>query len=200
MFMHDVLDNGETVQFVVSGVTDEEWGEGEWSKKLDSDALHKAVGDWSDTPIKKSMIEAMLQNPELKTFAQWHHKEDAPTYAKGHVCVMGNTAYCTTPWQGSGAGQAFEDAMILETLLKEVRDATQLTAAFRAYDQARRPRTQRVIQSSQGTGLILCGRGPDIRLDVDKIRAALPQRWGFIHGQDQKKHKADALAALREVV
>ncbi|KAF2194151.1 FAD/NAD(P)-binding domain-containing protein [Zopfia rhizophila CBS 207.26] len=198
-FMHDVLDGGETVQCVVCGVMDEEWGEDEWKRELDRRALEKAVVKWTDTPIKRGMIEAMLENADLKAFAEWHHKENAPTYAKGHVCIMGDAAHCMTPWQGSGAGQAIEDAMILETLLKEVRDPSQLTAAFKAYDQVRRPRTQRIIKSSHGTGMIMCGRGPDTGLDMDKIREALPKRWVFIHTQDQKEHKRESLAALKAV-
>jgi salicylate hydroxylase len=39
-----------------------------------------------------------------------------------------------TPWQGSGAGQAIEDAMILETLLKQAKSSIQLLAALNAYD------------------------------------------------------------------
>ena len=92
---------------------------------------------------------------------------------------------------------AIEDAMILEALLKEVTDPAQLTAAFKAYDQVRRPRTQRLIHSSYGTGLILSGRGSDTGLDKDKILEALPPRWGFIYAFDQKEHKEDALAAFK---
>lgn len=141
----------------------------------------------------------MLENPDLKAYAEWHHKDDAPTYSKGNVCIMGDAAHCTTPWQGSGAGQAIEDAMVLEALLKEVKSPNELTAAFKAYDQVRRPRTQRVIESSHGTGIIMCGRGKHVGLDINKIREALPGRWAFIHGQDQKEHKEAAVAAFKEM-
>jgi salicylate hydroxylase len=139
----------------------------------------------------------MLENPDLKAFAETHHKENAPTYAKGPVVLMGDAAHSMTPWQGSGAGQAIEDAMILQTLLGEVKDPKHLTAAFQAYDKVRRPRTQRIIESSHGTGVILCGRGADTGLDIDKIREALPKRWSFIYGIDLKEHKREALASFR---
>lgn len=61
---------------------------------------------------------------------------------------MGDAAHCMTPWQGSGAGQAIKDAMILETLLKEVRNASQIEASFGEYDYVRRPRTQRNVESN----------------------------------------------------
>jgi salicylate hydroxylase len=109
---------------------------------------------------------------------------------------MGDAAHCMTPWQGSGAGMAIEDAMILDALLKEVTNPAQLTSAFKAYDQVRRPRTQGLIHSSYGTGLILSGRGADTGLDKNKIIQALPPRWEFIYAFDQREHKEDALAAF----
>lgn len=101
-----------------------------------------------------------------------------------------------TPWQGAGAGQAIEDAMILDILLKDVKEPRQVDAAFKAYDAVRRPRTQKIVASSKITGEIFCGRGPGIGLDVDKLREALPPLWGFIYGLDMKEHKLAALAAI----
>jgi salicylate hydroxylase len=204
-FMHDVLDDGETVQFVLSGVLDEfeeKDGDGEenkWTKSLDRVKLEKMLGRWkkTPTPLKKAIVEVMLQNPNLKGFAQEHHEIDATTYVKGCVAIMGDAAHCMTPWQGSGAGQAIEDAMILETLIEHSRASNQLNATFEIYDQLRRPRTQRIVHSSAETGLILCGRGPDTGLDIDKIRDLLPGRWAFIYDQNQTEHKKEALAALK---
>ena len=138
----------------------------------------------------------MLENPELVAFAEWHHKIDAPTYFKGPVVIMGDAAHSATPWHGAGAGQALEDAMILHTLLGEVKEAKQLEAAFKAYDQVRRPRTQRIVASAHGVGMALCGRGEN-GLDAEQIGEDLPPRWVFIHRQDQKEHKKAALDAMR---
>jgi salicylate hydroxylase len=138
----------------------------------------------------------MLQNSDLKAFAEQHHAIDAPTYASGRTCVMGDAAHAMTPWQGSGAGQAIEDAMVLGTLLEQVKSREQVKVAFQAYDQLRRPRTQRIIHSSSGTGLIMCGRGDGIGLDAERIKEALPGRWAFIYGQDQGEQKKEALEAM----
>jgi len=56
-FMHDVLDDGQTVQFVLCGMMDEEWGTDEWSKDLDRATVEKAVESWAETPLKKSIVE-----------------------------------------------------------------------------------------------------------------------------------------------
>ncbi|KAF2656265.1 FAD/NAD(P)-binding domain-containing protein [Lophiostoma macrostomum CBS 122681] len=194
-FMHDVLDNGKTVQCVLCIDTAEAWGSDAESKDLYRSLLEQALANWTNTPLRRGIVEVGTFYT-LKAYAQSHHFVDAPTYAKGHACIMGDAAHCMTPWQGSGAGMAIEDAMILETLLREVTDPAEIPAAFRAYDEVRRPRTQRVVHSSYGTGLILSGRGSDTRLDKDKISQALPPRWGFIYEFDMKEHKRDALTAF----
>jgi len=113
---------------------------------------------------------------------------------------MGDAAHSMTPWQGAGAGQAIEDAMILDAVLQAVRDPTQLNAAFRAYDEVRRPRTQQVVASAKITGSITCGRGPGVGMDVNKLRQARSNRWKFIHGLDMKEHKKAALQAMHSMI
>ena len=117
----------------------------------------------------------LLDSPELCTFSQWEHK-DAPTYFKGPVCVMGDAAHAMTPWQGSGAGQAIEDAMILETVLAAAKTRRDLEVAFRAYNKVQRPRTQYIVESSSVTGYMMSGRGFDVGLDPDKLCEALGPR------------------------
>lgn len=112
--------------------------------------------------------------------------------------MVGDAAHAMTPYHGAGAGQAIEDVMILETLLGEVKKPSQLDAAVKAYDEVRRPRAQLVVQSSNSTGRIMCGQGPDVGLDVDKLRAALGSRWDFLHEFNQKEHKKRALRSFRK--
>lgn len=114
--------------------------------------------------------------------------------------MMGDAAHAMTPWQGSGAGQAIEDAMILEILLTNIQDASQLTAALQAYDTVRRPRAQRVVASSQGTGVIMCGSAPEVELNPEKLISSLGARWEFIHALDMKIHKAEAISIMNELV
>jgi salicylate hydroxylase len=110
--------------------------------------------------------------------------------------MMGDAAHAMTPWQGSGAGQSIEDAMILDVLIKEVKEPHQLGRAFKVYDEVRRPRSQRVVASSKITGLISCGSQPDVGFDPDKIRNTLAPRWDFIKCLDVKDHKRAALSAF----
>lgn len=111
---------------------------------------------------------------------------------------MGDAAHATTPWQGAGAGQAIEDAMVIGHLLAHAETRDEVQAAFKAYDTVRRPRSQQVIDSSRGTGQIMCGQDQDIGLDPDKMRKFVPPRWGFIMSLDMAKHKQDALDSMNK--
>lgn len=96
----------------------------------------------------------------------------------------------------AGAGQAFEDAAVLGALLGEVATPADIDPAFGAYSAVRKERCQRVVDSSRGTGLIMCGQSP-AGLDPAKIGGKLAGRWDFIAGMDLQTHKEEALAKMR---
>lgn len=112
---------------------------------------------------------------------------------------MGDAAHATTPWQGYGLGLAIEDAVILSTLLAETSSCRGINAALQAYDAVRRPRCQMLIDSSRGTGRILCGQDGYAGLDPGRLKQVLAPRWDFIHALDIEAHKQDALGALKEL-
>ncbi|KAK3070884.1 hypothetical protein LTS18_014990 [Coniosporium uncinatum] len=115
---------------------------------------------WGE-PIRKMLQQTSNMN-------QWamFDSPDAPTYCKGRVCLMGDAAHASTPHQGAGAGMAFEDAYVLSSLLGTVEDVDDLPDVFKAYDQLRRPRTQRLVKTSREAGqlyeLCLEGVGSDL--------------------------------------
>lgn len=47
--------------------------------------------------------------------------------------------------------------------------------------------------------MVMSGRGDEIELEVEKMREALAERWGFIHDLNMKRHKEDALVALERI-
>ena len=65
---------------------------------------------------------------------------------------MDDAAHASIPFQGAGAGQALEDAFVLETVLGKCAEPSQLTHAFKAYDAIRRPRSQKVMRTSREAG------------------------------------------------
>ncbi|KAK3317115.1 salicylate hydroxylase [Cercophora scortea] len=203
--LHDVLDGGKTVQLAICLVEKEP--PKERKRPLTSEMLNEALRGWLDGPIAKAAIELIVDQPNLHGYSEWEHKS-TPTYANGRVCIVGDAAHATTPWQGAGAGQAFEDAVILGHLMSNLssdpndttRPVDKIAAAFQAFDAVRRPRCQRVIDSSRSTGLLTCGQDPDVGLDPDKLRAAFAGRWNFIFSLDLEEYKQEALDMMKQLL
>ena len=124
------------------------------------------------------------------------HKE-TPTYSNGRVCIIGDAAHATSPWQAAGAGLAFEDAAVLVSILGAVASPHELNIALKTYDAARRPRCQRVIDSSRRVGNICCGQDPEIGLDACKMGKMLPEQWTFMMNLNIEDHINDALQKFR---
>lgn len=123
-------------------------------RPLTREMLNEVFSTWMDGPITRGMIELIMDQPtpQLQRYALYEHRSTS-TYARGPVCTMGDAAHAATPWQASGGGQAFEDAMILGALLGCVRSSDQLSTAFEIFDEVRRPRTQRILDSSRESGI-----------------------------------------------
>lgn len=140
-------------------------------------------------------MQLLLDQENPAAFAQWEHV-DAPTYVSGRVCMIGDAAHAMTPWQGSGAAMALEDAVILGRLFAQIKFPDQLGHLMGVFDKIRRPRTQRVALSSRLTGRILSGIDEDAGLDPIKMRDSLKDRWAFIHRFDLDEHIATAIQEL----
>jgi 2-polyprenyl-6-methoxyphenol hydroxylase-like FAD-dependent oxidoreductase len=74
------------------------------------------------------------------------------TFAFGRVLLLGDAGHATTPNLGQGAGMAVEDAAVLARCLHQ--GLADLPAAFRAFDQQRRPRTRRIVEQSRQLGML----------------------------------------------
>lgn len=91
---------------------------------------------------------------------------------------------------------SIEDSLILSSVLGRATNVSEALVGLRAYDEIRRPRTQRIVESSRGTGDILTGRGKETKLDPVAIDEKLFPRWDFIHEFDVAKHREDALELM----
>ncbi len=113
----------------------------------------------------------------------WHYLE-TPTYYNGRICLLGDSAHATTPHQAAGAGQALEDAMLLSHILGLVKDSDELNTAFKVYDGIRRPRAQKVVQTSDEAGHVYALDDPEAGSDREKVVANFRQRWLWIWTHD----------------
>lgn len=108
--------------------------------------------------------------------------------------------HASTPHQGAGAGMAIEDALVLSRLLALVKDKKHIPAAFRAYDQLRRPRTQKLVTTSRDAGRLYDMQMPGVGEDVEKIKSNLAERWKWIWDFDLEEHVEEAKTAFRKEV
>lgn len=95
----------------------------------------------------------------------------------GRVALVGDAAHAMTPHQGSGAGQAIEDAYILSSLLQHPACTRKtLPEAIKIYDNIRRPFSQRIWRNSRKAGLIYDFNWPGLS-DKEVMHQAEGGRW-----------------------
>ena len=112
--------------------------------------------------------------------------------------MMGDAAHSMTPFQGQGAGQAVEDALVLQTLLGKVKDVSQIPNAYEAYDQIRRPRTQRIVDTSRESGRLNSMMLPGVGSDIVKMGEKLRTHMHWIWNRDMVAQNEEAVKLFEE--
>lgn len=119
------------------------------------------------------------------------HHPTTPTYYKGHICMLGDVAHASSPGQAAGASQGLEDAVVLSHLLSLITHPRQIPQALEVYDSIRRPRAQKVVETSQEAGEMylwnLPGIGNDMHKIVDNANSRLHWIWQHDISQDVKR-------------
>ncbi|EHK97606.1 putative Salicylate hydroxylase [Glarea lozoyensis 74030] len=184
--------HGKVMNVIAFKNQDTPWEHESWVVKNQGDAFKRDFEGWGK-PVQS--ILQLLDSPDQ--WALFDH-QPARTYCQGRVAILGDAAHASTPHQGAGAGQAIEDALILGRLLGDVQTqgASDIPAAFRAYDAVRRPRSQKVVTTSRAAGLTYAFQGPDGG-DVAGIQEELLQRFQWIWEEDMESQLAQATTMLR---
>lgn len=122
------------------------------------------------------------------------HHISTPTYFNERIALVGDVAHASTPHQGSGAGQCFEDALILSHLLGKVCKNTDLQTAFQVYDLICRPRGQEIVRTSDEAGHLFTFSHPEYGDDIGKIVENANQRflWIWTHDLEADLKRAQA--------
>jgi 2-polyprenyl-6-methoxyphenol hydroxylase-like FAD-dependent oxidoreductase len=72
-----------------------------------------------------------------------------PVWSRGRALLIGDAAHATSPHAGQGASLALEDAMRLGCQMHQGRELGQI---FRAFEQERRPRAERIVAIARRNG------------------------------------------------
>ncbi|EFX05104.1 FAD dependent oxidoreductase superfamily [Grosmannia clavigera kw1407] len=111
-----------------------------------------------------------------------------PTYARGHVCLVGDAAHASTPYMGVGACTGVEDALVICTLLESVQKKAlagpaleeALTAALQTYTNARLERGKWVHHQSRQMGQMYHWRYGPMGRDPQRMKQQLEENWGKV--------------------
>lgn len=178
MVMYPV-DHGELVSMTAAvhrkGMV---WDSEEWTAPTSREAMLEDFSGWGE-PIRRLL-------GKIKSSDRWALFDQPPatTYCSGRTCLIGDSAHASTPHQGAGAGMGFEDAYVLGSLLGEVNSSDQITAAFRAYDAVRRPRTQRLVRTSREAGALYYLSLDGVGADLGKVKKNVDARHTWIWEED----------------
>lgn len=174
----------------------DKWEHDDWVVPSSQEAVLKDFAGCG--PVMQKVI-SMMDKPAM--WALFDHPE-CSTFYKGRFALIGDAAHASTPHQGAGCGQAFEDALVMCNLLADdwVYMPEHCQQAFAAYDAIRRPRTLKVIHTSKENGEICMMRGEKTGEDLGKIKATLEERFHWIWYEDLDQQVESAKAKLHEIM
>jgi len=178
---------------MVAFSSQEKWEHEEWVIHATKEELQKDFEGYGST------VQAML--PLVKSLDIWALFDDPPTrtYFKGRVCLMGDAAHASTPFQGSGAGMAIEDAYVLSSLLGSIRGKEEIEGAFRGFDAVRRERTQRLVRTSREAAHLWEFELEGVGEDYEKIRENMMTRMHWVWNEDLEKEVKEGKIVMAEV-
>ena len=75
--------------------------------------------------------------------------ESLPSWHKGNVCLVGDSAHAMTPHAGQGASMALESSIILAKCMRDIPD---IQMAFAKFQELRKPRVEHMILQARKQG------------------------------------------------
>ncbi|KAJ4474008.1 hypothetical protein C8J55DRAFT_562652 [Lentinula edodes] len=122
---------------------------GPWSRGVDESELFEIAQFESWEPE----VQRWLKYVRRPTKWAIHTVVDLPTFTSGRAVLIGDAAHSCSPHQGTGAGQAIEDAYFLAELLGDPRTTLNtVQQALKVYDKFRRPWTQAASAKAMANG------------------------------------------------
>ncbi|EME48631.1 hypothetical protein DOTSEDRAFT_67616 [Dothistroma septosporum NZE10] len=190
----DHVENGEAMQVIAGRSDSGPWPYHSPFVEWDKARLRSDLADWGD--IGKSMTKVFTEQPNLFAAGGRIHLE-TPTYAKGNMCMAGDAAQSFPPFQGAGAGQAIEDALMLSTVLSSCTSKDDMPRAFDVYDGLRRPRRSSIAQSSIWAAKLFTGRLPEVGLNIERMAERLPSWGSNIYEYDLAAAQQEGVARMK---
>jgi salicylate hydroxylase len=192
------IDMGKTfnvVAFTSPKNEKREWVHGDqWVVPSTIEDVLQDFEGWSE-PVRKLL--SMLRKPDK--WGLFDHPPAKTYHQDGKLLLLGDCAHASTPHQGAGAGMAIEDAAVFSILMSRVEKAErrQLVKIFEAYDKARRLRTQKLVTTSRGAGLLYDFEHEGVGDDAEKFAKNSHHRFAWIWGFDVEKSCKEAIEGMK---
>lgn len=156
------------------------WDTNNWVVPSSPEELLAEFDDWGEIPKK---IIGMVKKADIWAIFDY---ADNPsnTYFKRRVCVTGDAAHASTPFQGAGAAMAIEDSYVLGSLLGAAAGPQDIESALRAYDSVRRIRTQKLVKTSREAGYMWGLDQSMYGKDYEKILDNASKRMSWIWNEN----------------
>lgn len=87
-------------------------------------------------------IDLIEATQEVLPLSPIHTIAQLPHWHRGRMIVIGDAAHAPSPTSGQGAALSIEDAVVLAQCLRDLPGSE----AFARFEQARRPRAERIIK------------------------------------------------------
>ncbi|ORY00960.1 salicylate hydroxylase-like protein [Clohesyomyces aquaticus] len=179
-----------TIMNVVAFSSRSEWKDPNWVVQTTREDMQADYKDWSPTV---RAIVANMKNPDI--WALFNHTPARTFFqTQPRLVLLGDAGHATTPHQGAGAGMCIEDCYVLGELLGEVDSIQGLEKAFQAYDEVRRPRSLKLVQTSREAGQLWEFEGPKgDNLAALEANALDRMKWIWDHDITKDLDKAKSL-------
>jgi salicylate hydroxylase len=182
--VHYPVKGGRLINIV--GIVHDEWKETGWSAAGDRDEILRRFARWSWSERARALIA--LPDRWLK-WALYARKTPFRG-GEGPVTLIGDAAHPMLPFLAQGAGMAIEDAAVLADCFGKYGDDP--ADALRAYEAARRNRTERAQQASRKQSRIYSLTGPEALVRNMAMRVAggekLRSRYDWLYTWRPPEH------------
>jgi salicylate hydroxylase len=201
---------GKTMNVVAFKVDPESWKHPEFTYDVTREEMLEDFHSCNPDPRLMELLDRWATPTRWGIF----HHVNTPIYYKSLICMLGDVAHAGGPHQGAGAGQCLEDALILSRVLGKLyrntpeevlktatpRRTRVMEAAFQAYDEIRRPRAQKQVQTSYECGQIYSLSDPVVGDDIVKVVEKLNKWFPWIWEHDLAKDVRLVEARFDELV
>ncbi len=146
--------NREKETFVFATTSQPDWLHESWTMPGDVDELRRAYANFH--PEARALLDAC----ESVTKSALYIRNPLPVWSVGRATLLGDACHPMVPFMAQGACMAIEDSVVLGRALDGI-ESSDIEAALKRYENARKERTARVQIGSRGNEWLKEGGNAD---------------------------------------